>query len=331
MKKHGIDVGITGTAVRQRNVSLNLFLNGAFLHQEVADMGGAPPIKTGGSYSRYRQYLIKGYAPGSFFAPKLADVAIPINLGFKNADGSCREPTQAEALAYFGSARKPEDFKPLVHGNTALGVPDGKLASFSPNCGAGVLNTYLGKSTPDWSGTFGFTLGFLGNFEMTSTMEFYAGNFLYHDLSGEFRRSSPTIGRNVPNCATYEAAIRNPASSAQDRLTNAVSWEHECEGLSPFDGLNSITNADHVRWRELTLTYRVPTRLIDHWGLANATISVGGRNIALWTKGDFKGMDPEVTLAGRCNGGTDCNFLDATDGWNVPIPRRITFSTRVSF
>jgi hypothetical protein len=47
-------------------------------------------------------------------------------------------------------------------------------------------------------------------------------------------------------------------------------------------------------------------------------------------------MDPENTLNGRCNvgtgtGGLDCNFLDATDGWQVPIPRRITFSTRVSF
>jgi hypothetical protein len=75
----------------------------------------------------------------------------------------------------------------------------------------------------------------------------------------------------------------------------------------------------------------VPTSLIDRWGLANATLSVGARNLALWVNSAYKGMDPEVTLSGRCNGGTDCNFLDATDGWQVPIPRRITFSTRVSF
>ena len=208
-------------------------------------------------------------------------------------------------------------------------MPNGQLASSA--CGVGALNTYLGKSTPDWAGTFGFTMGFLGNFEVTSTLEFKAGNFVYHDLSGEFRRSSPTIGRNVPNCVDFEGTMRNPGSTADARLAAAIGWAKECEGLAPLDGLNSINPADHIRWRELTLTYRVPSSLIDRWGLANATLSLGARNIGLWTHSDFKGMDPEVTLNGRCNGGTDCNFLDATDGWQVPIPRRITFSTRVSF
>ena len=34
---------------------------------------------------------------------------------------------------------------------------------------------------------------------------------------------------------------------------------------------------------------------------------------------------------GAGNTGLECNFLDATDGWQLPIPRRITLSTRVSF
>jgi hypothetical protein len=95
--------------------------------------------------------------------------------------------------------------------------------------------------------------------------------------------------------------------------------------------LNSITPADHIRWREMSVTYRVPVSIIDRWGLASAQVSLGVRNLALWVNDQFKGMDPEVTLNGRCDGGLDCNFLDNTDGWQVPIPRRITFSTRVSF
>ena len=125
--------------------------------------------------------------------------------------------------------------------------------------------------------------------------------------------------------------MRNPASTAQTRLDNAISWAKECEGLSPMDGLNSIDAADHVRWRELSMTYRLPTSFIDRWGLASAQISLGARNLKLWTNSAFKGMDPEATLSGRCDGGLDCNFLDATDGWQVPIPRRVTFSTRISF
>jgi TonB-linked SusC/RagA family outer membrane protein len=324
LSKNGMDIVVQGTLVRSENVNVNLFANASFLKQEIMDMGGAPALKTGGSYSRYRQYLVEGYAPGAFFGAKVADAAIPLNL-----DGTCREPTQAAALAYFAVARDPSAFKPLVQGNSTFGTPNGAFASH--NCGAGALVSYIGKSTPDWQGTFGGTIGFLGNFELNSVFEFKAGDFVVHDLSGEFRRSSPTIGRNVPNCVAYESVMRNPNSTAQARLDNAIGWARNCEGLAPLDGLNSIDPADHIRWRELSLTYRVPVSIIDRWGLASAQVSIGARNLALWVNSAFKGMDPEAQISGRCDGGLDCNFLDATDGWQVPIPRRITFSTRVSF
>ncbi|MEX2285057.1 MAG: TonB-dependent receptor, partial [Gemmatimonadota bacterium] len=327
LSKNGIDLVVQGTVLRNRNFSLNLFVNGAYLQQEIVDMGGAPALKTGGSYSRYRQYLVEGFAPGAFFGPRLADVAIPLNI----APTLCTEPTQAQALAYFAVPRDPGTFKPLVVGNTpgAFGESNGTLASST--CGTGPLATYLGKSTPDWQGAFGWTLSFLQNFELNSTLEFKAGDFSVHDLSGEFRRTHAGIGRNVPNCATFEAHMRNPASSAQTRLDNALLWAKQCEGLAPLDGLNSIDAADHIRWRELSLTYRLPTSFIDRWGLAGAQVSLGARNLKLWTNSAFKGMDPEASINGRCDGGLDCNFLDATDGWQVPIPRRITFTTRVSF
>ncbi len=326
LKKHGYEIAVQGAVIRNRNFNLNLFANAEYLVQDVADMGGAPALKTGGSYSRYRNFLVEGYAPGSFFGPKVADLAIPLNI-----DGTCREPTQAAALAYFAVPRDPSAFKPLVVGNTAgqFNVPNGQLASH--NCGTGALLSFLGKSTPDWAGTIGWTMGFLTNFELNSVMEFKAGNFFVHDLSGEFRRSSPTIGRNTSVCAGLESGMRNPASTAQQRLDGAVSWARECEGLAPLDGLNSINPADFLRWRELSLTYRVPTTFVDKWGMASAQISVGARNLKLWVTDQYKGMDPEGNIYGRCNGGLDCNFLESTDGWTLPIPRRLTFSTRVSF
>ncbi|HEX6308543.1 MAG TPA: SusC/RagA family TonB-linked outer membrane protein [Longimicrobiales bacterium] len=326
LHKHGLDVALQGRAFQTRNLNLNLFVNGAYLVQEIEDMGGAPALKTGGSYSRYRQYLVEGFAPGSFFGPRVANIAIPLNL-----DGSCTEPTRAAALAYFATPRDPAAFKPLVVGNEpgGFGQPNGTLASH--NCGTGALATYLGKPTPDWQGTFGFTLGFLGNFELNSIMEYKVGDFVSHDLSGEFRRTHAGIGRNTPACVGLESTLRNPASTADARLDAAVAWARTCEGLAPLDGLNAINTADHIRWREMSLTYRVPTSLIDRFGLASMQLSFGARNLALWVDQAFTGMDPEAVTNGRCNGGLDCNFLDATDLWQVPIPRRYTLSTRVSF
>jgi TonB-linked SusC/RagA family outer membrane protein len=326
LHKNGLDVSVRGTLIQNESFSLNLHANAAYINQEIKDMGGAPALKTGGSYSRYRQYLVEGFAPGAFFGAKTADVAIPLNI-----DGSCVEPSRAEALQYFSVPHDPGDFKPLVVGNAAgtFGEADGSLASH--NCGTGALSTYLGKSTPDWQGVFGFTAGFFGDFELNSLWEFKAGDFVSHDLSGEFRRTHAGIGRNTETCVKLLSVMRNPASTADARLDSAVDWANSCEGLAPLDGLNSINPADFVRWRELTLTYRVPVSFIDRFGLAGATISVGARNLALWVNDAYTGMDPEAVTNGRCNGGLDCNFLDATDLWQIPIPRRITFSTRVSF
>jgi hypothetical protein len=331
LQKNGVDIGVQGTLYQSQNFSVSLFANGAFLKQEIKDMGGAPALKTGGSYSRYRQYLVEGYSPGSFFAAKTADLDIPLNLLSPGSDGSCVVPTREQALAYFSQARDPGDFKPLVVGNApgTFGQADGTVAS--SNCGTGSLATYIGKSTPDWQGTFGFNAGFLGNFELNSLWEFKAGDFYTHDLSGEFRRTHAGIGRNTPDCVKLLSVMRNPASSADQRLDSAINWAHECEGLAPLDGLNSINPSDYVRWRELTLTYRVPTSFADRLGLASAQISIGARNLAMWVNDAFTGMDPEAVTNGRCNGGLDCNFLDATDLWQIPVPRRVTISTRVSF
>jgi hypothetical protein len=98
-------------------------------------------------------------------------------------------------------------------------------------------------------------------------------------------------------------------------------------------GMNQAWDADLIRFRELSLTYRVPSTIVEGWGLSTATINLGARNLALWMPGgDYPGMDPETNVIGRCNtGSTDCNFLTATEGWAIPIPRRFSLSTRVTF
>jgi len=96
--------------------------------------------------------------------------------------------------------------------------------------------------------------------------------------------------------------------------------------------LNAVYDASLIRWRELSLTYRVPSDIVEGWGLSTATINLGVRNLHLFMLGgDYPGMDPETNVQGRCNGGLDCNFLDSTEGWAIPIPRRFTLSTRVTF
>lgn len=324
----GIEVSVRGSLLQQEGLSLNVFANGAYLKEEITSMGGAPPLKTGGSYPRYRNFLLEGYTPGAFFGAQVADMAIPLNILDPAADGSCVAPTEADALAYFATPRSPSEFKPMANGNSDFGMPSGELASH--NCGSGLLNSYLGKPTPDWAGSMGFNLAFAGNFELATLFEYKQG-IQNQDLSGMFRRANAVIGRNTPRSAELGAIMADPASSAQQRLDAAVSWAREVEGLAPMSGLNGIFDSSLIKWRELSLTYRIPADLVEGWGLSTATVNLGARNLALFMFGDYTGMDPETNVQGRCNGGLSCNFLSSTEGWSIPIPRRFTFSTRVTF
>ena len=319
----GFEVSVRGTALQREGFSVNVFANTAYLSEEITSLGGAPPLKTGGSYPRYRNYLLEGYAPGEYFGAAIADLAIPLNL-----DGSCTEPTQAEAEAFFAGPTNPTSFKPLAIGNSDFGTPNGGLAS--NNCGDGLLLTDLGKPTPDFTGAFGFNMSFATNFELAAMFDYKWGGQA-QDLSGMFRRANAVIGRNTPRSAELYSTMLNPATSAQDRLDAAVSWAREIEGLAPMSGMNGVYPADFIKWRELSLSYRVPSDMVEGFGLATATINLGARNLMTWVNSAYTGMDPEGNVLGRCNGGLDCNFLNSTEGWGIPIPRRFSFSTRVTF
>ena len=340
MKAHGLELYLRGAVVRREGLSVNLFANTAYEYQEITDMGGAPPLKTGGSYPRYRNYLTEGYAPGAFFGAKLADEAIPLNLDVAPPVARvCQVPTRAQALEYFSVPRDPSEFKPLAVGNRtginpntgkpwAYGTPNDSLASH--NCGNGLLLSYLGKPTPDFAGSFGFSVAFAENFELNTLFEYKFGHQV-QDLSGMFRRANGFIGRNTPRSAELYAALVNPDTRPEDRLDAAIAWVKEIEGLSPMSGMNGVYDASWLQWRELSLVYRVPSSLVDRWGISTATLNLGARNLRLFMLGDYPGMDPEGNVLGRCNEGLDCNFLDSTEGWGIPVPRRITLSSRFTF
>jgi hypothetical protein len=56
-----------------------------------------------------------------------------------------------------------------------------------------------------------------------------------------------------------------------------------------------MSDGDYVRFRELSVTWTLPASLAQRVRLAGTSVSVGGRNLHLWTK--FDGRDPEVNGA----------------------------------
>ena len=216
-------------------------------------------LKWGGSYPRYRNYLTEGYSPGTNFGAVLlpvADGSLPVDL---NGDGAA--DTRSELLSILGALTPGDASLPRTTAQVLL-APD-------PNTEDGVsgaLSHYLGKPTPDWAGSVGGSFKLFENFTLSTLFEYKAGNYVVNNLTDAFRNANAVIGLNTPEAAEIERdyitggvdASGNPQNNAEVRLEALDRWVNEKLALAPFSGLNTLKDADFIRWRELSLTYRAP-------------------------------------------------------------------------
>ena len=311
IKAYGMDIGARFAAINTPDFSLDLFANAAYIKEKVTDLGGAPPLKSGGSYPRYRNFIDEGLPPAAHLGAKLdRSLDLPIDL-----DGDNQPESRDELLEFFSQPRQPTEFFPVLLDEDG----DGDF-----------LDNYLGKPTPDWAGSFGLNVGFLRNFRFSTVFEYKAGNYYVNNLTDAFRKSHGLIGRNTPEAAATELVLLNPASSADQRLEAANRWVREFLALRPYSGLNTIEKADFVRMREISLAYDVPRSFTSRLGLNNLTLVLAGRNLLMIT--GYTGIDQEMNAIGRTStGGINANFLDGVDAFGFPIPREFVFKLRAGF
>jgi TonB-linked SusC/RagA family outer membrane protein len=332
MQSWGYDVKVKAYVVNRANLSADVFASTAFLSQIVSSMGGAPPLKVGGSYPRYRNFIKEGWAPGSFFGARLplacesgrtthplGGVCLQPGQVPYNVPGSGTAPgqpsTEAQLLAYLAQPRTLANLAPLQSDDNKNGD---------------VLDHYSGKPLPDFEGSFGGSLTWRKNWRVSTNFEYRGGHYTISNLTQAFRTGSPTNGGNTERRATVESIVQNPASTAQQRLDAAREYWNSLNALSPYDGENQQMPGDFIRWRELSVTYTAPTAWARRVGGSDMSITFAARNFALWTK--YKGVDPEVNIFGRgSGGGTDQNVGESIDAFGFPIPRQISFNIRVGF
>ncbi|HVZ47952.1 MAG TPA: SusC/RagA family TonB-linked outer membrane protein [Gemmatimonadaceae bacterium] len=328
MQSWGYDVKVKAYVVNRTNLSADVFASTAFLSQLVTSLGGAPPLKVGGSYPRYRNWIKEGYAPGSFFG---ARIPAPCAAGASTAaDGSiCLAPgqvpidlngdkvpdTEADLLTFLAKPRTLASLAPLQ--------------SVNPNSND-VYDHYYGKPLPDFEGSFGGSLTWHRNWQVSTSFEYRGGHYTISNLTQAFRTGSPTNGGNTLERAQVEMTVQNPASTPQQRLDAAKKYWYDLVALSPYDGADQQMPGDFVRWRELSLTYTAPASWARRLGGSDMAITVAARNFMLWTK--YPGVDPEVNIFGRgSGGGTDQNVGESIDAFGFPIPRSFSLNVRVGF
>ena len=171
-------------------------------------------------------------------------------------------------------------------------------------------------------------LSFMRNFRLGALFEYKGGDYTYWCLVCGFRNASPR-GANSDESARVQATLGNPASTPQERLEAAKDWL-KLASLTPYQGLNEVSDGSFVRFRELSLTYTADRELASRLRARDVAISLTARNLMLWTK--YRGVDPEVGNGGRATGNNPDNFFqENVDAFGLPVPRRIGIPVRIGF
>ena len=365
LEAKGWDLKVNGTVVDKPGLNISLFANAAYLFQRVLDLQGKPPIKTGGSYARYRGFLKEGQVPGVLLGAQILQPCgqtqyskcltgdqVPFDT---DRDG--QPDSRAQLEAYLGNifsaspcaGSTPRSYLDCFYSPTGIGTmldDNNNNGDFYDNC-LGASSASQGKTKtmkaadgtpyemcmskpwPDWSGAFGANITLSRNFSINTLFEYRAGNYYISDLTDGFRNSSPTIGRNNQRPAELESIFNDPSKSASERADALLEFVNNYQELTPYDGMNLLQKGDFIRFREIGVNYDAPASFAQKLGLNSLSFNLSGRNVGLWT--GYQGIDPEMNATSSRAGTRDANFLDSVDAWGFPLPRRLTFSVRFGF
>ncbi len=176
---------------------------------------------------------------------------------------------------------------------------------------------FIGNPNPGMEGNLNSTFSFFNAFRVYAQFDFMKDYIVYNNTD-QFRERQ---------FGTGERWIR------RDEI---LSPEERLGRFGPFVGHDGTAynasavneqyyqKGDHVRFRELSVSYTLPGDVSQRFGASSATLTMGARNLALWT--DYQGADPEVT-----NGLSSNEPFTRSDFLTLPQTRRWLVRMNVTF
>ncbi|MEJ2538525.1 MAG: SusC/RagA family TonB-linked outer membrane protein [Gemmatimonadota bacterium] len=167
---------------------------------------------------------------------------------------------------------------------------------------------YVGPSLPTREIGFTNTITLFNDFRIFANLDYKGGHYQWCAIcSVRSRIDRNTLLINDPNS--------DPAEVAVVRSLQTDRW---------------IKEADFIKLRELSLSYSLPGSLVSRVGISNATVTVSGRNLWMWTKYKFDEQDglgspdPEVNFSSTAD-------YNRTDYASIPMLRQFAVGFRLSF
>ena len=144
---------------------------------------------------------------------------------------------------------------------------------------------YGGDGIPNFEGNFQSSLTFFGSVEVRGQLDWKTG-FQIRNSTDEFRETSIVRARE---------RVDETFLSTEERQKRFGPFFSESGAPVPISQADAVylQDGDFLRLRELTVSVSLPEAVIARMGAQSGRISVGGRNLALWT--GYDGVDPETT------------------------------------
>jgi len=168
------------------------------------------------------------------------------------------------------------------------------------------LTTVSGQSAlnPDFYGGITNTISYKG-FTFSALVYFKYGFSVYNDL----RQQLSVPGTNNVSAANL-ARWQEPGD-----ITDVPKADFNDPNSPQFNSTRWLEDGSFIRLRNVSLSYSLPTTLINKWGMSDVTLSLRGVNLLTFTK--YSGYDPNVG--------------DFDEDNDYPINRTITFGISANF
>ncbi len=181
----------------------------------------------------------------------------------------------------------------------------------------------IGRPQPNWTIDIGSVMNF-GNFSFRNVFE-GAGGFIVSNETDHLRNA---LG-NSPLVAQLEFALNDPNTSIEEKRALVDEYGRKHNGVIS----NTIYDGDYLRWSEANLAVRLPETWTAPLGSSQMTLSLGVRNVFVFTDyfSDFKKGWVDPGTRGIEAGQGENVFTQNVDYLKTPPPRRFVFSLRATF
>jgi outer membrane receptor protein involved in Fe transport len=266
IRNTGIEASLRATAWRSERLTWDIGLNYASNANTVLDLG--IPGQTFVTAGQFVQQHV-GYPAFSCFEKRV--VGAQLNATGTVVPGSLM---CADTIPGSGGRESPTGTRLCAGADGRYGTADDAPL------------VYLGRSTPPREGSISTSVTLLGRWHFSTMVDIKNGQ---KKLDGNTRVRCGIFGRCLLNFIPTDAKTNRDTLDVAEMQSNS--------NLVDF----FISNASFAKWRELTVSYDLPTRFLRPSNVTRASISVSGRNLHTWTS--YKGFEPEAMFLGGSRGG----------------------------